>query len=68
MGLKLGQNINFWLFFFAFLSVSGRDKDFWSRQGFLVVTKPSGRDTGRDILLVVTLVATACLVATYFLS
>ena len=37
MGLKLGQNINFWLFF-RFLSVSGRDKCFWSRQSFLVET------------------------------
>ena len=55
MGLKLGQNINFWLFFL----VSQR---FWSRQGFLVATEPSGRDTGRDILLVATLVVT------YYLS
>ena len=72
MGLKLGQNINFWLFFFGFLSVSGCDKAFWSRQGFLVATKPFGCDTGRDILLVATLVSTTCLVATqvatYFLS
>ena len=56
MGLKLGQNINFRLFF-RFLSVTGRDKAFWSRH-------TAYRDTGRDILLVATLVAIACLVAT----
>ena len=37
MGLKLSQNINFWLVF-RFLSVSGRDKAFLSRQSFLVAT------------------------------
>ena len=60
MGLKLGQNINFRLFF-RFLNVSSRDSLL-------------GRDTGRDILLVATLVATyspgrdTIPVATYFLS
>ena len=37
MGLKLGQNIKFGLFF--------------GFSAFLVATKLSGRDTGRDILL-----------------
>ena len=56
MGLKLGQNINFWPFF-RFLSVfdrdtgflvatqfPGRDQVFWSRPSFLVATPFPGRD------------------------
>ena len=71
MGLKLGQNINIWLFF-RFLSVSGRDKRFWSRQSFLVETlvatyclsrhwsrHTACRDTGRDKQYVATSVATS---------
>ena len=53
MGLKLGQNINFRPFF-RFLSISGGDKAFWSRQSLLVATLVA------TACLVVTLVATYC--------
>ena len=71
MGLKLSQNINFWLVF-RFLSVSGRDKTFLSRQSFLVATlvatyclsrhwsrHTSCRDIGRDTIPVATYFLTA---------
>ena len=67
MGLKLGQNINFWLFFFGFSAflvatwLSGRDKAFWSRHwsrhtACRDTSRESllGRDTARDILPVAT--------------
>ena len=50
MGLKIGQNINFWPFL-GFSSVFGRgtaswsqNNFFWSRPSFLVMTQFPGRD------------------------
>ena len=61
MGLKLGQNINFWLFFFGFSAflvatrLSGRNKAFWSRHWSRQLAwsrhwsrHTTCRDTGRD--------------------